>query len=99
MLNKIDKNLTKKEISNNIKDNLGLPHSYSVDFLDSFIEILIYTLKIDKKFNVKNFGSFKLNFKKSRKGRNPKTKEEFEINERNVVKFTASNYLKKLINE
>ena len=99
MLNRIEKSLTKKEISENIKDNLGLPQSYAESILNFFLITLIQSIKNKKKVNIKNFGSFKLSFKQSRKGRNPKTKEEFEIIERNVIKFTASNFLKKFINE
>ena len=55
--------------------------------------------KIEAQINIKNFGSFNIGHKKERLGRNPKTKEDFIINERNVIKFKLSNYLKQKINE
>jgi integration host factor subunit alpha len=45
-----------------------------------------------------NFGTFTLREKKSREGRNPKTKEKKIISSRNVVLFKASNKLKNYIN-
>ena len=39
-----------------------------------------------------------MNNKRSRLGRNPKTKEEYNISSRNVVTFKASKVLLKFIN-
>ena len=39
-----------------------------------------------------------MNNKKSRIGRNPKTKEEYNISSRNVITFKASKILLKYIN-
>ena len=48
---------------------------------------------------IHNFGTFTLRKKKSRIGRNPKTKEEFIINDRNVISFKASKNILKYINQ
>ena len=45
-----------------------------------------------------NFGTFKLKQKKSRLGRNPKTKEEVMIDDRIVVTFKASKNILKYLN-
>ena len=42
------------------------------------------------KFKLKNIGSFRLLLKKERKGRNPKTQEEFVISKRKVISFVVS---------
>ena len=49
-------------------------------------------------FELEKFGTFELRKKKSRLGRNPKTKEKKIISERNVVLFKPSKELKKKIN-
>jgi len=49
-------------------------------------------------FLASNFGTFHIRFKKSRVGRNPKTKEEKIIKERNVVLFKPSKDFKNFIN-
>ena len=51
-----------------------------------------------KKIKIINFGTFSLRLKKSRLGRNPKTKEKKIISERNVVLFKPSKDFKNYIN-
>tara|TARA_B100001121_G_C18526429_1_gene543814 strand:+ start:280 stop:660 length:381 start_codon:yes stop_codon:yes gene_type:complete len=48
---------------------------------------------------IHNFGTFTLRKKNSRIGRNPKTKEEVLINDRNVISFKASKNILKYINQ
>ena len=45
-----------------------------------------------------NFGTFTIRSKKSRIGRNPKTKEPKIISDRDVVLFKASKVFKDLVN-
>ena len=96
---KFRKNLGKKEISKNINSIIGLSSNNIQKITDEIIQIIIDKLINQKKINIKNFGSFNIGHKKERLGRNPKTKEDFIINERNVIKFKLSNYLKQKINE
>ena len=55
--------------------------------------------KKHKVVKISNFGTFHIRFKKKRVGRNPKTKEEKIIKERNVVLFKPSKDFKKFIND
>ena len=55
-------------------------------------------LENEGKIKISKFGTFSVRSKKSRLGRNPKTKEIKEISERNVVLFKPSKEFKKLIN-
>ncbi len=90
-------NITKRDIAINISKKTGLSINYSLTLLDSFIIIL--TKKIcENKLILKNIGSFKLIKKKSRIGRNPKTKEEYIIKERNSLSFSASKKLLEILN-
>ena len=52
----------------------------------------------NKKVKISNFGTFEIRHKKKRIGRNPKTKEEKIISERNVVLFKPSKDFKNFIN-
>ena len=56
-------------------------------------------LKKHKMVKIANFGTFILRKKKSRIGRNPKTREKKLISNRNVVIFKSSNELKNYINK
>ena len=92
-------NFTKKDLKNEIHFNLGIPDSLSKKILNSFFEIIIEGLLKDGEVKISNFGKFKLLDKKERIGRNPKTKQEFNINKRKVVSFYPSLSAKKKINE
>ena len=66
--------------------------------LEDIFEILLESLKVKGKVKISNFGTFILRHKKSRIGRNPKTKKETVISERNVILFKPAKFLKNKIN-
>ena len=92
-------NLTKKEIINSIYMQLGYSKRLIENLLEDIFEILLQSLKEKGKVKISNFGTFILRHKKSRIGRNPKTKKEAVISERKVILFKPSKYLKNIINE
>ena len=91
-------NLTKKDIINSIYMQLGYSKKVSENILDDFINEIVNSIALNKKVKISNFGTFSLKRKKSRVGRNPKTKEKKIIKERNVIIFRPSNELKNYIN-
>ena len=91
-------NLTKKEIINSIYMQLGFSKKLIETVLEDIFEILLDSIKEEGKVKISNFGTFILRHKKSRVGRNPKTKKEAIISERNVVLFKPSKFLKNKIN-
>ncbi len=92
-------NLTKKNIVNSIYMQIGFSKKIAENLLDDILNIIINNLKKHKKIKISNFGTFILRSKKSRIGRNPKTKEEKKISERNVVIFKPSKDFKNYINK
>tara|TARA_B100001250_G_C19809972_1_gene795280 strand:- start:1056 stop:1349 length:294 start_codon:yes stop_codon:yes gene_type:complete len=91
-------NLTKKEIINSIYMQLGYSKNLIENIIEDIFDILLESLKENGKVKISNFGTFTLRHKKSRIGRNPKTKKEAVISERNVVLFKPSKSLKNKIN-
>ena len=91
-------NLTKKEIINSLYMQIGFSKKISKDLLDDILDIIVVNLKKYQKIKISNFGRFSLRSKKSRLGRNPKTKEKKIIPERNVVLFKPSKDFKDYIN-
>ena len=91
-------NLTKKEIVKSIYMQLGFSKKLIENIIEDIFEILLEKLKTEGKVKISNFGTFILRYKKSRVGRNPKTKKESVISERNVILFKPSKYLKNKIN-
>ena len=92
-------NLTKKDIVNSIYMKLGFSKKILDLILEDVLEIIIKSLKNNKKVKISNFGTFEIRYKKERKGRNPKTKEEKKISARNVVLFKPSKDFKEFINQ
>jgi integration host factor subunit alpha len=91
-------NLTKKDLINSIYMQIGFSKTISENLIDDFLTILIDNLKNEKKLKLSKFGTFLIRSKKSRIGRNPKTKEKKIISDRDVVLFKASKEFKDLVN-
>ena len=77
---------------------IGFSKNISENLIDDFLSTIIESLKNEKKLKLSKFGTFSMRLKKSRIGRNPKTKEQKKISERNVVLFKASKEFKDLVN-
>jgi len=91
-------NLTKKNIINSIYMQIGFSKKISENLLDDILDNIIDSLIKYKKIKISNFGTFSIRTKKSRFGRNPKTKEKKIISERKVILFKASKDFKNYIN-
>ena len=91
-------NLTKKDLINSIYMQIGFSKSISENLIDDLLTTITDNLKIEKKLKLSKFGTFSIRSKKSRIGRNPKTKEQTTISNRDVVLFKASKEFKDLVN-
>ena len=91
-------NLTKKNLTNSVYMQIGFSKKISENLIDDFLFTIIENLKNEKKLKLSKFGTFSIRSKKSRIGRNPKTKEQKTITNRDVVLFKASKEFKDLVN-
>ena len=91
-------NLTKKDLINSVYMQIGFSKSISENLIDELLVMIIENLKNEKKIKLSKFGTFSIRSKKSRIGRNPKTKEQKTISGRDVVLFKASKEFKDLVN-
>ena len=91
-------NLTKKDLINSVFMQIGFSKNISENLIDDFLSTILENLKNEKKLKLSKFGTFSIRSKKSRIGRNPKTKEEKIISDRDVVLFKASKEFKDLVN-
>ena len=91
-------NLTKKDLVNLTYMQIGFSKQVSESLIEEFFSLIVYNLRKEKKIKLSKFGTFSIRLKKSRVGRNPKTKEEKKISERNVVLFKPSKEFKNFIN-
>ena len=91
-------NLTKKDLVNLVYMQIGFSKQISENLIEEFLSLIIKNLKEKGQLKISKFGTFSIREKKSRIGRNPKTREETNISKRNVVLFKPSKDFKKLVN-
>jgi len=91
-------NLTKKDLVNLIYMQLGFSKQISENLIEDFLSTIVSNIKQEKKLKLSKFGTFSLRQKKSRIGRNPKTKEIKMISSRDVVLFKPSKEFKDFVN-
>ena len=91
-------NLTKKDLVNSVYMQLGFSKQISENLIDDFLLTLVSNIKNEKKLKLSKFGTFSIRQKKSRIGRNPKTKETKLISSRDVVLFKPSKQFKEFVN-
>lgn len=91
-------NLTKKDLVNLVYMQLGFSKQISENLIEDFLATIVINIKSEKKLKLSKFGTFSIRRKKSRIGRNPKTKESKVITSREVVLFKPSKEFKDFIN-
>ena len=91
-------NLTKKDIINAIYMQIGFSKQITENLIEEFFAIIVSNLQNNRPVKISKFGTFLIRSKKSRIGRNPKTRELKEISGRNVVLFKPSKEFKEFVN-
>ena len=91
-------NLTKKDLVNLVYMQLGFSKQISENLIEDFLSTIVSNIKEEKKLKLSKFGTFSIRQKKSRIGRNPKTKETKMISSREVVLFKPSKEFKDFVN-
>ena len=91
-------NLTKKDLVNLVYMQLGFSKQISENLIEDFLSTIVLNIKQEKKLKLSKFGTFSIREKKSRVGRNPKTKEIKMISSRDVVLFKPSKEFKEFVN-
>jgi integration host factor subunit alpha len=90
--------MTKADLVELIYDRVGYSKKEAGVAVEEVFAILRDSLCVGTKVKISGFGSFVVNQKKSRRGRNPQTGEPITIDSRRVLSFKASQVLKELVN-
>lgn len=90
--------LTKNDIAERIRDQLGFPRNESIIITEALLELIKASLESGDDVLVSGFGKFCVNEKKARKGRNPATGENMMLKPRRVVTFKCSGKLREKVN-
>ena len=88
-------NLTKREIVLSIYDKTGFPQKEVRDVVQQTLDTIATALAQGRNVELRNFGVFEVQRRKSRIGRNPnKPETDVIIPDRAVIKFKAGKELK-----
>ena len=90
--------MIKTDIVNSIYKKIGFSRNEAEEAVDIVFETIKETLMKGEGIKISRFGTFNVNSKKQRIGRNPKTGEEIMISSRKVLSFKASQLLKDKVN-
>jgi integration host factor subunit alpha len=86
--------MTKSELVEMIYERVGLSRKETAQAVDSVLEIIRDSLCRGEKVKISGFGTFVVNRKRARRGRNPQTGDPLIIGSRCVLSFKASDILK-----
>ena len=90
--------MNKAELINAIANEADASKGLSEKILNAFTKVLSNQLAVGEELTIPGLGSFSVIEKAARKGRNPKTGEDIQIEARNAVKFKAYKALNDIIN-
>lgn len=90
--------MTKAELVDLIYERIGSSKKEACEVVEAVFQIIKDSLRRGEKVKVSGFGSFVVNHKHARRGRNPQTGEPITIDSRRVLSFKPSHVLKQLVN-
>ena len=89
--------MTKAELVDLIYERVGSSKKEAGEVVEQIFTIIRESLCHGDKVKISGFGSFVVNEKKARRGRNPQTGEPITIESRRVLSFKPSQVLKELV--
>ncbi|HDM89971.1 MAG: integration host factor subunit beta [Candidatus Hydrothermae bacterium] len=90
--------MTKADLIADIANRTGLPKKEVAEVVNALFASLKEAFARKERVELRGFGIFTTKVRKPRVGRNPKTREEVRIPQRNVVVFKPSKIVKEKVN-
>ena len=90
--------MNKQDLIDFVSDKTGLTKIDSSKSIDAVFDGIVSGLKADKEAKFIGFGSFGVQARAARKGRNPRTGVEIEIAASNSVSFKAGKEIREAVN-
>lgn len=95
----MSKTLTRADLTEAVYRNIGLSRNESADLVESVLEEICVCLENGEEVKISSFGTFSVQTKRERVGRNPKTGIEATITPRRVLSFRPSHILKNRVDQ
>jgi integration host factor subunit alpha len=93
----MSKTITRSDLANAVHQQIGLSFNESAQLVSTVLEEVSLCLEKGEAVKLSSFGTFSVNQKNARVGRNPKTGIEATITPRRVLSFRPSNLMKKRV--
>ncbi|MCK5680265.1 integration host factor subunit alpha [bacterium] len=90
--------MTKADMVELVYEQIGVSKREAARIVETIFDIVKDTLERGENVKISGFGSFNIQHKKPRRGRNPQTGEEITISARRVLSFKVSNVLREQLN-
>ena len=90
--------MNKTDLIASIAESTGWTKEKAKTAVESVVGSITDALKNGEKVQITGFGSWEVKVRAARKGRNPKTGEEIQIEEKKVTKFKPSKSLNETLN-
>ena len=91
--------MTKADIVEGVYEQLGgYSKNEAAHVVETTLDVMKDALTAGEKVKISNFGTFTVQSKRKRRGRNPKTGEDTVITPRKVCRFNPSQVLRSLLN-
>ena len=91
--------MTKAEVAQRLENRLGLSKSQSVAAVEEFLTSIKEAIKKRENVSLVGLGTFRINERAARQGRNPRTGEVLRIPRKRVVQFVPGKALREMVNE
>ncbi len=91
--------MTKAEIVETIYERVGFSKKESAELVETVFDVIKDALVDGEKVKFSGFGNFIVREKNARKGRNPQTGAEIQLEARRVLTFKPSLVLKNALND
>lgn len=91
--------MTKAEVANLLMDKTGLGRQESYDAVEIFLTCIKDALREGDKVSLVGFGTFQVKPKNARNGRNPRTGEQIQIDQKKVVVFKPGKSFREAVND
>lgn len=89
--------MTKADLADGIYEKVGLSKKEAIEIVETLFNTMKEILSEGESVKIAGFGTFLVRRKGTRKGRNPKTGAELQIEQRRVVTFKPSQQVKALV--
>ena len=90
--------MTKADIIDAVCEDNGFSKRESAKITETMLDIIKESLENGENVKLSGFGSFNIQHKRARRGRNPQTGEEITISARRVLSFNPSKILRDELN-